>query len=54
MNSVLVVVSSDSSESGDVETGEQIKWKRVAEIGDETPELFCIDPSEMCEIVIEK
>lgn len=51
---VPVVVSSDSSGSSDDETLEQIKRKRVAEIGDETPELFCIDPSEMCEIVIEK
>ena len=35
---VPVVVSSDSSGSGGDETVEQIKRKRVAEIGDETPE----------------
>ena len=39
---VRVIVSSDSSGSDDDEIVEQIKRKRVAGIGDETPELFAL------------
>ena len=48
----LPIVSSDSSGSDDDEIVEQIKRERVAGIGDETPELFCTDQSEMCEEII--
>ena len=51
---VRVILSSDISGSDDNEIVEQKKRKRVAEFGDETPELLCIDPGEMCEIVVQK